>query len=355
VVCGHSIDGVRDRWIVEHIRALELGGADEFDNMGPAHETCGRLKTKDDHASAARAKRRKIRHLGAVVVDRPLPSSRTSELKRKINGTVVRRFVSKDVDCGQTQGSPAVSANATNSKSFNPDYAETSIRMHAMEAGKELPMANEPRPVRIRERVRPNSEASATGDIRPAVPAHLEFLFDDRPLVPGDNSEHYDAIRNSIIQQVKPADVVEAIWVKDIIDLIWEARRVRRWRNQTLVQARMKAVAELIRPAFERANPIFIDGITGPSADALAAGWAVGNASCTNQVENYLREQNLTAENITAHAFLMNLPAMERIDRLMSLADQRRDSLLHEIERKRTSLAEQLREASSAILDVEPT
>lgn len=91
VVCGQIVDGVRERWIVEHIRALELGGADELENMGPAHEACGREKTCDDHARTARAKRQKIRHLGAAVIARPLPGSRTSALKRKINGMVVPR------------------------------------------------------------------------------------------------------------------------------------------------------------------------------------------------------------------------------------------------------------------------
>ena len=61
VICSQRIDGTRERWIVEHIRALELGGADDLDNMGPAHESCGRTKTRRDHSRAARAKRQKVR------------------------------------------------------------------------------------------------------------------------------------------------------------------------------------------------------------------------------------------------------------------------------------------------------
>lgn len=60
VICHRRIDGVRERWIVGHIRALELGGADELNNMGPAHQTCASTKTKDDQARAAKAKRQKI-------------------------------------------------------------------------------------------------------------------------------------------------------------------------------------------------------------------------------------------------------------------------------------------------------
>jgi hypothetical protein len=56
---------------------------------------------------------------------------------------------------------------------------------------------------------------------------------------------------------------------------------------------------------------------------------------------------------VTAHAFLLNLAAIERIDRLVSLADQRRDALLREIERKRATTAQRLRTAAADILDLE--
>ena len=55
VICSRRIDGTRERWTVEHIRALGLGGADDLDNMGPAHESCGRRKTRGDHARATQA------------------------------------------------------------------------------------------------------------------------------------------------------------------------------------------------------------------------------------------------------------------------------------------------------------
>lgn len=64
VLCKRKIDGVRERWIVEHIRALVLGGADEDANCGPAHESCGTVKTKADNASWTKAKRVKSKHLG---------------------------------------------------------------------------------------------------------------------------------------------------------------------------------------------------------------------------------------------------------------------------------------------------
>jgi len=91
VLCERRIDGVRERWIIEHIRALELGGADEPENMGPAHEKCAAAKTRNDHQRAAKAKRQKIQHLGAAKTKRPLPCGRQSRWKKRIDGTIVPR------------------------------------------------------------------------------------------------------------------------------------------------------------------------------------------------------------------------------------------------------------------------
>jgi 5-methylcytosine-specific restriction protein A len=64
VNCGLPIDGVRQDWFVEHLRALELGGADDDANTGPAHVACKKAKDADDHSRAAAAKRAKRRHIG---------------------------------------------------------------------------------------------------------------------------------------------------------------------------------------------------------------------------------------------------------------------------------------------------
>lgn len=64
VLCDKPIDGTKDQWFVEHIRALELGGKDTDDNCGPAHYACKPAKDRDDHRRAAEAKREKAATLG---------------------------------------------------------------------------------------------------------------------------------------------------------------------------------------------------------------------------------------------------------------------------------------------------
>lgn len=63
-LCNRQIDGTRDRWFIEHIRALELGGKDTDENCAPAHYECKPAKDADDHSRAAEAKREKAVALG---------------------------------------------------------------------------------------------------------------------------------------------------------------------------------------------------------------------------------------------------------------------------------------------------
>lgn len=93
-LCGLRVDGVREPWIVEHRIALELGGADEPGNMGVAHVHCADAKThgpNGDHARAAKAKRIKRKALGLEKSKSPLPGSKGSKWKRRMDGSVVRR------------------------------------------------------------------------------------------------------------------------------------------------------------------------------------------------------------------------------------------------------------------------
>lgn len=90
-LCERTIDGARDRWYVEHLRALVLGGPDEDDNCAPAHYACKPEKDAADIAAATKAKHVKERHVGAHQPKRPMPFGRFSKFKRKMDGTIVPR------------------------------------------------------------------------------------------------------------------------------------------------------------------------------------------------------------------------------------------------------------------------
>jgi 5-methylcytosine-specific restriction enzyme A len=88
-VCGLPI-GYKP-WVVEHIIPLSMGGADDEANRAPAHLTCARIKTAEEAPVRAKADRQRAAHVGAKAPRRPMPGSRVSGLKKKLDGTVVKR------------------------------------------------------------------------------------------------------------------------------------------------------------------------------------------------------------------------------------------------------------------------
>jgi 5-methylcytosine-specific restriction protein A len=91
-ICSLRIDAGQE-WEVSHPIPLELGGPDDDTNRAPAHKRCHRQHTATvDVPAISKAKRREAAHLGARAPSRtPLPGSRRSALKRKMNGQVVLR------------------------------------------------------------------------------------------------------------------------------------------------------------------------------------------------------------------------------------------------------------------------
>lgn len=64
VLCGLQIRS-GEKWIDEHLRALGLGGSNDFDNRAPVHVACAEAKThKEDIPRIAKAKRQKMAALG---------------------------------------------------------------------------------------------------------------------------------------------------------------------------------------------------------------------------------------------------------------------------------------------------
>jgi 5-methylcytosine-specific restriction protein A len=89
-LCGRRIQA-GELWEVEHIRAIGLLGEDAESNMAPAHKACHAPKTADDVARISKAKRVKSKHVDRRQSRTPMPGSRQSKWKKKMNGEVVLR------------------------------------------------------------------------------------------------------------------------------------------------------------------------------------------------------------------------------------------------------------------------
>jgi 5-methylcytosine-specific restriction endonuclease McrA len=76
-----------DKWELEHVLALALGGENREANLAPALVAAHREKTREDVGRKAKADRIRAKHLGLKTPGRGW----NRNLKKKLNGEVVPR------------------------------------------------------------------------------------------------------------------------------------------------------------------------------------------------------------------------------------------------------------------------
>ena len=90
--CTQKIEAGK-AWDIDHILPLAMGGTNAPENLQVLCRPCHRSKTtQSDIPRIAKTKRLKAQHLGARAPStHPIPGSRRSPWKRKMDGSVVRR------------------------------------------------------------------------------------------------------------------------------------------------------------------------------------------------------------------------------------------------------------------------
>lgn len=87
--CTRKI-GPSDSWEADHKVALINGGANREGNLQCLCEWCHKPKTAEDVAEKARSARIRKKAAGIKRTSRPLPGSRASGLRKRMDGTVER-------------------------------------------------------------------------------------------------------------------------------------------------------------------------------------------------------------------------------------------------------------------------
>lgn len=77
-------------WDLDHIVALVNGGEHRESNLAPALRDKHRAKTAEDVAEKSRVARKQAAHLGIKKASRPMPGSKASGIRKRMNGSVER-------------------------------------------------------------------------------------------------------------------------------------------------------------------------------------------------------------------------------------------------------------------------
>jgi hypothetical protein len=167
-------------------------------------------------------------------------------------------------------------------------------------------------------------------------------LFGPPPLLEGEDTAAYDELLVRISGAVNPADIFEEIWVRDLVDLVWEALRLRRLKASLMTATAYRGLEQILKP------------LVGFLEEAgLAKAWAARDQSAIKRVDKLLASAGLTMDAVKAQTLSIGLDDIERIDRMIATAEVRRNAILREVDRHRTTWGQELRRAAQQAEDAE--
>jgi hypothetical protein len=171
-------------------------------------------------------------------------------------------------------------------------------------------------------------------------PRDLGPLFIERPLILGEDETLYDKLLARVTHAVGPRDIIEDIWVKDVVDEVWEAQRLRRLKAALL---RTAGKPHLVRILTTAIDPLTERPLTPAGAELLAVGCLQGDEQSLAEVADMLTDVALDFDAIMAKALSDRIEIIEKLDRLITSADARRDKALSNVDRRREAFARRLR------------
>jgi hypothetical protein len=97
--------------------------------------------------------------------------------------------------------------------------------------------------------------------------------------------------------------------------------------------------------------PAFISGYY--DAKHISEGWAARDQDAIEKAKATITSAGLTMDAVMAQTLMTNIKNVDCIHRMIVSAGERRDAILREIERHRSTLAERLRRVTEEIEDAE--
>ena len=163
------------------------------------------------------------------------------------------------------------------------------------------------------------------------LPEGLTHLITGRLLLWCEDPDEYDALLGEIFAELDPKGTLETILVKDLVDYIWEVRRMRALKVAALQVELPRAVSELVRPQTSEVTQNQMAQRYQPLVFAALAGKTVPAQALRKEME----DAHVTPEMAQYAAFRKASGVITAIEASIGRLERRRDQLLKQIEDRR--------------------
>ena len=158
----------------------------------------------------------------------------------------------------------------------------------------------------------------------------------DGPPFLGNDCDRYNNLLACVRETLAPVDVLEQLWMHDVVDLAWESMELRRLR------------AGLMKAAEGEGMKLLLGQFTEQPAN-LAGRWLNREESGVRLVQEKLARAGMTGDHVAASTFAARMNDFDRIDRMIAASEARRNAALRELARYRAGFASRLRRTLAAL------
>ena len=133
-------------------------------------------------------------------------------------------------------------------------------------------------------------------------------------LLEGEDIGEYERLLARVTAAVVPADIIEEFWVRDVVDLVWEALRLRRLKASLLLSSTAAGLQKVLAPIVRYSE-----------LPELVKAWYGRDKSALQKVTKLLEQAGLTMDHVMAETLSAKLDDVERIERMIANAEARGD------------------------------
>jgi len=144
-------------------------------------------------------------------------------------------------------------------------------------------------------------------------------FVDAPPLIPDESLMAHQALLARVTNAVAPKDIHEEIWVRDVVDLVWDCIRLRRLKLNFLATSARQRL-EQVPPPLREAD---LCSLGGDPATITSQAWGRQEPKDLDLVNRRLASSGLSMEAVMAATQAMHLDSFER---MIASAEARRDT-----------------------------
>jgi hypothetical protein len=165
-----------------------------------------------------------------------------------------------------------------------------------------------------------------------------------------ESQEQFSAICEELRREIKPTTYIERMYVDDLAAIIWEIMRMRRFKANLIRNAIQSALRDLIDRAKKNDNMSTIS--TPKEVLTIIAGW-FGNKKDLARSQYILAPLHLDQNAVEAEAWRLASADLDRLERILTSLEKRRDKVLTAVAQYRLTLAQQLKLTAQRIIEAD--